>query len=282
MQVTSEEIQVIAKLVYDLCGVILDQTKGYLIESRLSSVAQEVGCQTFSELYYKARYDHEKALQTKIVDAITTQETLFFRDDSPFEALQHKAIPEMVDSKAKTAFPKRLRIWSAACSTGQEPYSIGMILSELIPDIHSWDINILATDISDTAIKLASRGSYMAHEIQRGMKPAMLDKYFIQEGTTYRIKDEIRALVSFQQRNLHKPFIGLGPFDIVFCRNVAIYFNPADKKSLFNRIADAMVPEGYLFVGFAESLMDVGTNFVPQHHCRSVFYQPNTNKAALV
>ncbi len=275
MKVTPEDITVIARLVDDLCGVVLDETKGYLIESRLTDVATEAGCKEFSELYHRVRYGSDQALQTKIVDAITTQETLFFRDMSPFEALRNKALPEVIDVKSKSAFPKRLRIWSAACSTGQEPYSIAMTIRELIPDVDTWDINILATDISDTAVKQASLGEYAPHEIQRGMEQAKLDKYFIKQDRTWKVKDELRSMIAFKKINLHKPFVGMGPFDILFCRNVAIYFEKEARRSLFLRLAQTLIPEGYLFVGSSESLLDVAPNFIPQHHCRAVFYQPN-------
>jgi len=176
MQVTPEEIPAVSRLVDELCGVVLDETKGYLIDSRLGSIADAAGCSNFVDFCQKALTD--RTLQNEVINAITTQETLFFRDTSPFEALKHKAIPETIDAKADSPFPKRLCIWSAACSTGQEPYSIAMTLSELIPDIASWDINILATDISDSAISQASKGLYAKHEIQRGMAPNMLEKYF--------------------------------------------------------------------------------------------------------
>ncbi|MBN1764360.1 MAG: protein-glutamate O-methyltransferase CheR [Sedimentisphaerales bacterium] len=282
MQVTEEEIQIIARLVKDLCGVVLDQTKGYLIESRLSSVAEEADCITFSELYYKVRYANDKKLQNQIIDAITTQETLFFRDNSPFEALQFKVIPDIIDTRAATSFPKCIRVWSAACSTGQEPYSIAMVFHEIIPDIHNWDIKILATDISDAAIRQASLGCYNAHEIQRGMKPELLSKYFIKKNDGYKILDEIRAMVAFQRLNLHEPFTHLGSFDIIFCRNVAIYFNDKDKRSLFNRLADVLTTDGYLFVGSSESLTEFGPRFIPQLHCHTVLYQPNKISTAIV
>lgn len=275
MKVTPEDIKVIFRLVDDLCGVVLDESKGYLIESRLSDVAEKAGCKSFTELYHKARYQSDKKLQTEIIDAITTQETLFFRDSSPFEALQHKAIPELLDAKAKTVFPKRIRVWSAACSTGQEPYSIAMIFHELLPDINTWDINILATDISDTAIKVASVGRYAGHEIQRGMEPKLLAKYFSKEDNFWKVNDELRSLIAFRQMNLLKSFTNLGPFDIIFCRNVAIYFSSEDKRSLFNRLAEVLIPEGFMFVGSSESLSDAGPQFKPLQHCRSVFYQPN-------
>ncbi len=280
MQITTEDIKVISRLVHDLCGIVLDESKGYLIESRLSRVANEAGCETFSELYYKTRYKQNPAIEKKIIDAITTNETLFFRDTSPFEALQFKVLPEMIDEKANSRNPKRLRLWSAACSTGQEPYSLAMTLAELIPDIHSWDVNILATDISSTAIAQASRGTFEKLEIQRGMKPTFLAKYFDQTEGTYRVKDQLRSLIRFQQINLLQPFVGMGPFDIVFCRNVAIYFSAEARKDLFERITQLLTPSGCLFVGSSESLLDLGSRFTPHRHCRAVFYRPRMAQTA--
>jgi chemotaxis protein methyltransferase CheR len=274
MFVTADDIEAVSGLVIDLCGILLDESKGYLIESRLAPLAQSVGCKSYSELVQRARIHNDKALINGIIDAITTNETLFFRDGSPFEALKHKALPELLDVKAGSPFPKRVRVWSAACSTGQEPYSIAITLHDLIPDIHAWDISILATDISDTAIRQASAGRYTAYEIERGMKAQALAQHFTNEGNYWKVKDEIRSLVSFQRRNLLEPFRDVGHFDVIFCRNVAIYFSPAARGSLFRRLADVLTPEGYLFVGSAESLADLGPQFAPQHHCRSVFYQP--------
>jgi chemotaxis protein methyltransferase CheR len=276
MRITPEEIPQVSQLVGRLCGVVLDSSKDYLIESRLGSVAQDAGCASFAELCRAA--GNNQTLQQKIVDAITTNETLFFRDSSPFEALRHKALPELIDSKAGSPFPRRIRIWSAACSTGQEPYSIAMTLCELLPDVHDWDINILATDISDAAITQASFGRYAAYEIQRGMSPAMLRKYFREEPTGWRVNEELRSMVRFDRRNLLKSFADLGVFDVVFCRNVAIYFDEDVKRDLFHRLADRLAPEGYMFVGSSESLAGVDPRFVPQQHCRSVFYQPNKQK----
>jgi chemotaxis protein methyltransferase CheR len=273
MKVALEEIPAVARLVDDLCGVVLDEAKGYLIDSRLGAMAQEAGCTSFSEFCQKVRAS--RTLQNQVIDAITTQETLFFRDHSPFEALKHKAVPEMIDAKSGTPFSKRIRIWSAASSTGQEPYSIAMTLSELLPNVHSWDINILATDICDSAIMQASLGRYARHEVQRGMNPQMLSKYFQEEPGGWRVREELRYMIRFDRRNLLESFTGLGPFDIIFCRNVAIYFETDVKRDLFNRLSDRLAPDGYLFVGSSESLANLDPRFVPQHHCRSVFYQPN-------
>lgn len=280
MQVTAEDIKVISRLVSDLCGVVLDASKGYLIESRLSRIAEKAGCKSFSELYCKARYDADRTLQNEIIDAITTQETLFFRDTSPFELLQHKLIPDLVDLRQRTGGPKRLRIWSAAASTGQEAYSIAMTLHELLPDVLSWDIRIHGTDISDAALRQASLGRYNEQEMKRGMRPNLLDKYFRKEADgSWKVRDELRFMVSFKRLNLLEPFRGSGPYDIIFCRNVAIYFSPEARASLFNRLADELEPHGYLVVGSSESLSALGPRFAPQNHCRAVFYQPNKAQA---
>lgn len=281
MQVTADDVTYVTRLVDELCGVVLDDTKAYLIESRLGELARANGCPSYRDLCQKARYAGDRALQQNIIDAITTQETLFFRDNSPFEVLQHRLIPDIVDGKAKTAFPKRIRIWSAASSTGQEPYSIAMSLWETIPNVASWDIQILATDISDAAIKQASMGRYAAHEIQRGMPPRLLQKYFVQQNGGWKIKDELRAMVSYQKRNLLEPFIGIGPFDVIFCRNVAIYFDGPRRRDLFLRLADRLTPDGALLVGSSESLLDLGPRFAPQNHCRATFYLPNKARHAV-
>lgn len=281
MQVRPEELQQVARVVQDACGIVLDDTKAYLVESRLSRLAEELGCKSFSEYALRLRSGREPALRSRLIDAITTQETLFFRDGSPFEALQHKVLPEIIDTKSGSPYPRRLRIWSAACSTGQEPYSLAMTLCELIPDWQRWDLNILATDISDSAIKTASTGRYARHEIQRGMRPDMLRKYFHEEHNGWRVRDELRSLISFQRRNLLEPFTALGPFDVILCRNVAIYFEQAVRRDLFLRLADRLTPEGALFSGSSESLSDLGRNFVPLHHCRAVFYQPRKPQPVL-
>jgi len=279
MNVMEAEIPVVAQLVRELCGVALDKTKGYLIDSRLGSLAEESNFSNFTDFCRAARTN--PILKNKIIDAITIQETLFFRDKSPFEALQYKIIPVLIDSKAGTIHSKRVRIWSAACSTGQEAYSIAMVLCELIPDITSWDVNILGTDISNEALRQASLGRYSEYSIERGMTAPMLAKYFIKERDGYRVKDQLRAMVRFDQCNLLKPFNGMGPFDVIFCRNVAIYFDEEFKRDLFNRLADRLTPNGWLIVGSSESLAGIDPRFIPQHHCRAVLYQPNCTLATV-
>lgn len=282
MHLDPKDIDPICDLIRDLCGIYLDSTKAYLIESRLSDLVKRNHCASYRQLAEKARSIMGSGLKREIVDAITTRETLFFRDSSPYEALQFKALPELLDERAKTPFPRRLRIWSAACSTGQEPYSIGVILHEMIPDIHRWDIQIIATDISDAAIARASRGCFSALEVERGLPDRVRDKYFTRQGEEWRVSDSVRALVKFQQLNLLEPFPFTTPFDVIFCRNVAIYFEKAKKIDLFRRMMPILVPFGYLFVGASESLIDCGPEFRPMAHCRSTFYRPNMMALAKV
>jgi chemotaxis protein methyltransferase CheR len=282
VQLDPKEIDDVCDLIKELCGIYLDSTKGYLIESRLGDLVKKNNCSSYRQLAEKARSLLGSGLKREIVDAITTRETLFFRDSSPYEALQFKALPELLDERAKTPFPRRLRIWSAACSTGQEPYSIGVILHEMIPDIHRWDIQILATDISDAAVAKASRGLFSALEVERGLPDKTRDKYFTRQGDEWRVTDSIRALVKFQQMNLLDPFRFSTPFDVIFCRNVAIYFEKAKKIDLFRRMIPILVPFGYLFVGASESLIDCGPEFRPMAHCRSTFYRPSMMALAKV
>lgn len=277
---TAQCTERVRELVFELCGVYLDETKEYLIEGRLRQICEELGCDTYSKLVDFAA--ESITLQTRIVDALTTNETLFFRDQSPFEALRHRAIPALVDARAGTENARRLRIWSAACSSGQEAYSIAMTLADLIPDIHAWDIQIVGSDVSNTVIEQAGRGIYSALEVERGVSLEHLDKYFVAMSRgRWRVREEIRQMCRFERRNLIKPLLGVGHFDVIFCRNVAIYFTPTDRRDLFRRMVSRLADDGYLFVGSSECLSDLGEQFTPHRHCRSVYYQPNLRTPAV-
>ena len=275
IKITPSEIKTISQYIYDISGIHLDHNKTYLFETRLSSVAEEVGCKNYLELYNKAKADRSKQIERKIVDAISTNETLFFRDKGPFELLQHKILPEVIDARTPKSpvLKTNIKIWSAASSTGQELYSIAIIIKELIPDQSKFSLKLLGTDISDTAISQASYGKYNKFEIERGLPRAQLQRYFQPMGDFWKIKDEIRAMVNFRKLNLMQPFSALGKFDIIFCRNVAIYFTLPDRKKLFNRIADSLTDDGFLVIGSTESLTGVSPRFVPKRHLRAIFYQ---------
>ena len=275
IKIKPNEIKTVAQYIYDISGIFLDSNKTYLFETRLSSVAEELGCTSFSELHTKAKSDRSKNIERKIVDAISTNETLFFRDKGPFELLQHKLLPEIIDarSNASTGLRPNIKIWSAASSTGQELYSIAIVIKELVPDLSRYSFKLMGTDISDNAVAQASYGKYNKFEIERGLPKAQLQRYFTPAGEFWKIKDEIRAMVNFRKLNLMSPFVGLGKFDIIFCRNVAIYFTLNDRKKLFNKIADSLADDGFLVIGSTESLTGVSPRFVPKRHLRSIFYQ---------
>ncbi len=283
IKVSAEEYKVIVKYVYEVAGITLEANKSYLVETRLGPLLEEFGCVSFSELYYKAKADHSGAIQKQVVNAITTQETLFFRDKTPFEVLQHKILPDIIDVKMANhngigKIP--LRIWSAACSTGQEAYSTAMIVKEMLPDMSKFDIKIVGTDISDAAVAAASRGQYSKFEIDRGLAADKLQRYFEPHGDDWKIKDELRALASFQKYNLFDDLKRLGQFDVVFCRNVAIYFSIDDRKDLFSRISRVMYPHGALLIGSSEYLAGICDMFEPQRHVRAVYYQVKSASAS--
>ena len=272
--IAPEELKVFSQFIQSICGIVLDPGKAYLLETRLGGWMKELGCTTFTELYYQIRADGSKKMQRKLIDLISTGETYFFRDGAPFELLRHKILPDLMDRRARLNLGRTpIRIWSAACSTGQEVYTIAIILRELLGDTSRQDIRILGTDISDRAVAAASRGAYNKVEMGRGLPPGM-ERYFTAEPDgTMKIKDDIRALASFRTLNLLEPFVALGRFDIIFCRNVAIYFSDPDRKSLFDRIGYALEPEGALVIGATESITGFCPQFVSKRYLRSVYYQ---------
>jgi chemotaxis protein methyltransferase CheR len=276
IKVTTDDIKAMSKYILDISGIDLDESKAYLIETRLGGLIKEYQCSSYRELCSKAKTDSNKTIENRIIDAISTNETLFFRDAGPFEVLQHKILPDLVDrrtEKSSGLLPIPIRIWSAACSTGQEVYSIAIVLKELLSDLKEYNVKLLGTDISDSAIGQASYGTYNKFEIERGLSKETLQKYFISNGGNWKISDEIRAMVSFTKRNILKPFVGLGKLDIIFCRNVAIYFNLEERKKLFENIADVLEPDGFLIIGSTESLTGICTIFEPKRYLRTIYYQ---------
>ena len=276
IKITPNEIKIISKYIYDISGISLDEKKAYLIETRLKTILENEDASSYLDLYQKAKSDSSRLLERKIIDAVTTNETLFFRDKSPFEMFRHKVMPDLIDKRSEHSsglMPINIRIWSAACSTGQEIYSLAIILKELIPDRNKYRIKLLGTDISDEAVAKASYGKYNKFEIERGLDKVVLQRYFIQNGDNWKIKDDIRAMAVFQKRNLMQPLTGIGQFDVIFCRNVAIYFSLEDRKKLFEKLATVLAPDGYLIIGSTESLTGICPIFEPQRHLRSVFYQ---------
>ncbi len=276
IKVTADDIKSISKYILDISGINLDESKAYLVETRLSGLIKEYGCSSYRELCGIAKADPKNIVENEIINAISTNETLFFRDKGPFEVLQHKILPDLIDRRTERSsgnFPVPIRIWSAACSTGQELYSIAMVLKELLPDLKKYNVKLLGTDISDSAIGQASHGTYNKFEIERGLSKEMIEKYFIPNGGNWKVSDEIRAMVSFAKQNILKPFKCLGRLDIIFCRNVSIYFNLEDRKKLFENLASVLEPDGYLIIGSTESLTGICPIFEPKRYLRTIYYQ---------
>jgi chemotaxis protein methyltransferase CheR len=276
IKISPNELKLISKYIYNISGISLDEKKAYLIETRLKMIIENEGVSSYQELYSRAISDRSRNLERRIIDALTTNETLFFRDTSPFEMFKHKVMPDLIDKRSAQAsglMPININIWSAACSTGQETYSLAIILKELLPDPKKYNIKLLGTDISDEAVAKASYGKYNKFEVERGLDQDRRQRFFLPNGGAWKIRDDIRAMVVFQKRNLMDPFTGVGKFDVIFCRNVAIYFGIEDRKKLFDKIANVLAPDGYLIIGSTESLTGICPQFEPQRHLRSVFYQ---------
>ena len=269
------EFELLTTYIHKISGIQLDESKGYLLETRLQPLVDAYGLKSFHELYQKAVSDTGGKVKTAIIDAITINETYFFRDNTPFEVLKHKVIPDLIDAKRRQ-FPNRripIRIWSAACSSGQEVYSIGIILLEMLSDIDQYDIYIYGSDISEEVVAKASYGKYNQFELERGLPKVTLQKYFNKVADGWRIKDQVRSLANFEVRDLMKPFSDMADFDIVLCRNVAIYFPIATRVKLFQKISRILKPHGSLIVGASESLSGTADAFEPFYYLRGVYYQ---------
>ncbi len=272
--INSNEYSAWTPFIHELCGVHLDLSKKYLIETRLDRLRRETECATWSEFLYKAKKTDQIKLRSRIISAITTNETSFFRDKSPFELLQQKLIPDLIDRRNRSGFkPVRMRILSTACSTGQEVYSIAMTLKELLGSFDGYAIRIDGIDISDQAVAQASYAHYTHFELERGVSPAMRYKYFESSGDRWKVKDELRALASFKKCNILQPFLNTVPYDIIFCRNVAIYFKEEDKIRLFRNIGHVLAQDGALIIGATESISGYCPEYVPMRYLRSVYYQ---------
>ena len=276
VKITPEEVKLFSNYLAAVCGLDLDQSKAYLLENRLGDLLGKYGCKSFWELYQSAKADKSHAIEQQIIDRITTQETLFFRDSSTFEMLKHRILPELIDDRSagrKSGEAIPIRIWSAGCATGQELYSIAMVIKELLADLNGYDIQLLGTDISNRAVAAASYGEYNKFEVERGLSLYRLSRFFSVKDKRFKIRDELRAMVVFKKANLLDAFIRLGKFDIIFCRNVSIYLSSAVRQSLFKRLAKVLASDGYLVIGSTESLTNINNDFQPKRHLRSVYYQ---------
>jgi chemotaxis protein methyltransferase CheR len=252
-------------------GLMLSADKQYLVESRLLPVARRVGLANLCDLIARLKAAPESALMTDVVEAMTTNESLFFRDKTPFEHFRATIMPALI--KARSA-SRAIRIWCAAASTGQEPYSLAMCLKDMARDIAGWRIDLLATDISAEVLEKARSGLYTQFEVQRGLPIQTLIKHFIQTGELWQLAPDIRAMVKYRQLNLLRDFSALGTFDLIFCRNVLIYFDQDTKIDVLNRLARSTAADGYLALGAAETVVGLTDRFKMVHDKRGL-YVPN-------
>lgn len=249
--IAPNEYEEFRRFLEDACGIMLGDNKHYLVTSRLTRLMREFDINTFGELMLQLKQKHHTKLRERIVDAMTTNETMWFRDRYPFDILTNIILPEY--SSLKT---RQLRIWSAACSSGQEPYSISMVIQEYMaakPGALTSNIQIVATDISPSVLKDASAAQYDKMSITRGIAEERVKRFFIQKADRWEVKPELRSRITFREMNLMQSYAALGKFDIIFCRNVLIYFSSELKKDILTRIAQSMNPRGYLFLGGSES-----------------------------
>jgi len=259
----------------DHSGLDLSADKQYLIESRLLPLSRKSGLPGISDLVQKMKAG-SPALIAQVVEAMTTNETFFFRDKVPFDHFRDSIMPEIIKARAAR---KSIRIWCAAGSTGQEPYSLAMCLKEMSAALAGWRIEILATDLSQEVLEKSKAGVYSQFEVQRGLPIQLLVKYFKQNGELWQISPEIRAMVQHRQLNLLHDFSPLGTFDVIFCRNVLIYFDQDTKINIFGRLAKIMEADGFLVLGAAETVVGLTDVFKPLPDKRGL-YRPSGARAA--
>lgn len=263
-----EHFQFISTLLKDRSGLVVTREKLYLLETRLLPVAHRLGCKTIEDLIDLYRTNRDEAVAVAITEAMNTHESLFFRDSAPFELFKTKIVPQLVKRRAAK---KTFRVWCAACSSGQEPYSLAMVLDEMSAMLQGWRAEIIATDISHAVLQHAAQGVFTQFEVQRGLPVQMLVKHFDQEGDNWRLSPRIRERVRFQHLNLLQDFKGLGAFDVVFCRNVLIYFDVPTKAQVMEKIAGVLADDGVLILGSAESTIGITEQFWPVQAGRGVY-----------
>jgi chemotaxis protein methyltransferase CheR len=251
INVRTSDFDYIRALVHERCAIVLEPGKEYLVHARLLPIARKEGIDDIAALVERLKRG-APSLATQVVEAMTTNETSFFRDGSPFEALREEVIPDLLQKRAAT---RTLRIWSAAASTGQEAYTIAMTLREHFDELRSWDVSILGSDISTEVLEKAREGRYAQIEVNRGLPEPLLLKYFDRAGTAWSVKQELRQGMEFRPLNLMNAWPNLPRMDVVFLRNVLIYFDADTKRDVLARVRNAMAPDGYLFLGAAETTL---------------------------
>ena len=273
---TPSDCDFLRKMLKARSGLVLAAEKHYLVESRLMPIARKHGLFNLTGLVAKLKGPDAETLTVEVVEAMTTNESFFFRDKLPFELFRDTIIPSLMAARRSS---RRIRIWCAAASTGQEPYSLAISLKELGKELKGWRVEILATDISNEVLEKAKSGIYTQFEVQRGLPALMLIKYFSQVGELWQIAPEIRGMVKFMPLNLLDDFSHLGRFDVVFCRNVLIYFDQPTKSTVLDRIADVTDRDSFLVLGGAETVVGLTHRFKLLADKRGLYVQPQASAA---
>lgn len=264
----SEDFKFYKKFLHEKSGLVLTEEKTYLLESRLVPLLPTCNFASLDQLTKALKFSPEPKLIQQVVDAMTINETLFFRDNRPFTQFKTSVLPALIKARGNK---KSMRIWSAASSTGQEPYSIAMILDEALAKTPDWKVDILATDLSENALKQAKEARYNQFEIQRGLPIQMVMKYFVQDGQSWNLNEKIRKMVKFENFNLLDKMERFGTFDIIFCRNVLIYFDEDTKKKILNNLVKRLSPDGYLFLGGSETVIGLCPELKMQQGCPGLY-----------
>jgi chemotaxis protein methyltransferase CheR len=272
--IEKQEILYVAAEAYKRSGLVLSADKGYLLESRLAPLARAEGFPTIEALIVAARRDSSDRLLWAMTEALATHETFFFRDNTPFDLFKQDILPVLARARGNSG---QIRIWCAACSSGQEPYSLAMILEEERARLGGLRVEIVATDMAPRVLEKAKAGVYSQFEVQRGLAIQRLVTHFDQNGDQWRIKPNIRQMVNFQKQNLLENFAPLGTFDVIFCRNVLIYFDADSKKKVLSRLSRQTSADGYLVMGAAETVVGLSTDYAPVEGRRGLYARAATS-----
>jgi chemotaxis protein methyltransferase CheR len=258
MTIDANGFNFVRQLLRQRAAIVLDDTKQYLVDSRLSQLARREGLASAQDVIDRLRAAPAGPLQRKVIEAMTTTETLFFRDGKPYDALRNAIFPELLRLRRTE---RKLRIWSCACSSGQEPYSVGMLLREHFPELSGWEVRMVATDISTEMLARSRAGRYSRIEINRGLPSEYLTKYFEPVGPDWQIRDDLRKMIEFRELNLADPWPQIHSADLVLLRNVLIYFDMDTKRQVLGKVRRLLRPGGYLMLGTAETTVNLDDGF---------------------
>lgn len=272
MSISSSDFDYLRGIVREYSAVALTADKSYLADLHLRSIVETSGFTSIGDFVTQLKSQPFGTLHIQVVEALVTNETSFFRDVHPFKALQQFVLPDLIAKRAKE---RTLNIWCAACSNGQEPYSIAMLIDNQFSMLTNWRVRLIASDFSSKVLARASQGNYTQLEISRGLPESLWKKYFQQQNNTWQIKDDLRQKVEFHQINLVQSEVTLPPMDIIFLRNVLIYFETETKKAILNRMRQQLKPDGYLFLGGGETTINLDDSFRRVQLGRSICHQVN-------